>query len=348
MRSVLPLLVLLAVAGCRDGGGADGADDQPPTAQATTGGEDEGSSESSGSSGGERLEDGYNVCLAAPAVSPGRFRGTLENKDSSGGGACGAGGPDVFVRIGVARRSDLRVFARGDGYEPRVGVFGNDCANPFEDAGLLCTQGVPGWVADVAPGTELYVSVGASPSELEQSPTGAYELEVETRRVLERGELCLPEDRGRCATGTVCASAIDGEPAVCVELAGDQCSDAISVDVDRGTTALSVEPEAVHSDAHAHACGGERTPERVYRLDLPTLGLDASLRVEGERVLALAARGPTCLPDEESACARDDEGLEPAFLLEGPLPTGLYLFVELPEDRSSEQTPAVVRLELDD
>ncbi len=346
VRSVLPLLALL-VAGC----GADGASgsDEPPVMQVETtggGGEDEGSSSSSGDGA---LEDGFDVCLGAPRVPPGRFRGSLAGKASNGGGACGAGGPEVFFRIQVEGRSDLRVFARGDGFEPRVGVFGNDCANPFDEAGLLCTQGVPGWVSDVPPGTELYVAVGASASDLEASESGAYELEVETRRVLGRGEICVPEARGRCEAGTTCMVPEGGEgTAQCVPISGDRCSDPIRVDVRRGTMALSIEPDVVHGDAHAHACAGERTPERVYRLELPPGSAEASLRVEGERVLALAARGPTCLPEEETACARDDAGLAPAFELEGPLPSGLYLFVELPEDRSSEQTPAVVRLELDD
>jgi len=313
--------------------------------EATSGEGDEGSS---GSSGEAQLQDGSDVCLSAPARPPGIYRGTLAGMNPNGG-ACGQSGPDVFFRIEVARRSDVRVFAQGDGYEPRVGVFGNDCIVPFDESGLLCTVGVPGWVTDVEAGTDLYIGVGASVSDVEGSRTGTFELDVQTRNVLSVGERCGNLVWGRCETGSTCAVPEGTEdPEVCVAIPGDRCGDAIDVDIDHGRTTLVIEADAVHTDAHHHSCGGERTAERVYRLALPSSSSESTLQIEGDDVLALAARAPTCLPEEEIGCDEPSEG-SPALALDGVLPRTLYLFVELParDPEASEQTPSLVRVDFD-
>lgn len=306
------------------------------------GGDDESGSGSGG--GGER--DGAEVCPSAPSRPPGVYRDSLSGRDGNGG-ACGQGGPDVYFHIEIERRSDVRVSAVGDGFEPRVGVFGNDCALPFDEGGLLCTTGVPGWVSDVAAGTDLFVAVGAANAQVERSPTGTFELDVRTRDVLDEGEPCGNEAWGRCEGGTACLES-EG-PAVCVQIPGERCGNAIELQLSRGATALSIDATTIHTDDHRHGCGGARVRDRVYRLTLPTVSQDAILRAEGENVLALAARGPTCLTSDEEACAAESDGT-PSFEIPGPLPPIVYLFVELPDvvDDESEQSPSLVRLELTD
>lgn len=336
-------MLVCIVAGCAEDGGEESEAPAPMNAATTDDGEDA----SSGSSGDAFSDDGQDVCLSASAVTPGVYFASLRGKRSSGGGACGEGGPDVFFRVAVERRSDLRVSAVGDGFTPRVGVFGNDCAVRFEDSGLLCTSGVPGWVTDVPAGAELYVAIGASQSEIDASGDGAFRLDVQARDVLALGEGCSDEAWGRCEGGTTCAVlAGTEEPAVCVSIPGDRCGNPIAVDVARGATALSIEPGELHTDAHRHTCGGDRISERVYRLEIPAVSAEATLRIEGERVSVLAARGPTCLTEEERACGADPNGLA-GIELEGPLPRTLYLFVELAEDES-ELSPSIVRLMLED
>lgn len=316
--------------------------------QAPTSGDD--GDDESGTSGDVVFEVGQDVCLSADAVPPGRYEGTLEGKNGSGG-ACGQGGPEVFFRIDVARRSDVRVSARGDGYQPRLGVFGNDCAVPFDEAGLLCTSGTAGWVTDVPAGAELYVALGATTADVEGSQTGDYELEVSTRNVLAIGDRCGPEGWGRCETGSTCLAPSDDEEAstVCVEIPGDRCGNPISLYVPRGDSGVTIDRGEPHTDAHHHGCGGDRTVERVYQLQLPAVSEGAVLRVEGEAVSALAARAPTCLLEEELGCAASPEATA-SLELQGPLPRTMYLFVELPDldPEASELTPAVVRFDLQD
>lgn len=343
-------VLVCAGVGCGEDDGAES--DSPPQMMAETTGE--GDDGSSGSSGGGLDEDGQDVCLSASVVEPGVYFASLQGKRSSGGGACGAGGPDVFFRIGVERRSDVQVYAVGDGFTPRVGVFGNDCAVRFEDGGLLCTSGVPGWVSDVPAGAELYVAVGASQADVDASGEGAFRVEVQARDVLSVGEACSNEAWGRCEGGSACASpAGTSEPEVCTAIPGDRCADPVVVDLDRGATALSIEAGAVHTDAHRHSCGGDRLSERVYRLDLPAVSAEATLRIEGERISVLAARGPTCLTEAEVACGADPSELA-TIELEGPLPRTVYLFAELgdgedPDEKDeSELSPSIVRLVLDD
>ena len=314
-------------------------------ADTTTGdGEDD-----SGSSGDAIPEVGTDVCLSAPTVPPGRYEGTLAGKSASGG-ACGQGGPEVFFRIDVARRSDVRVSAQGDGYEPRLGVFGNDCAIPFDEGGLLCTSGTEGWVTDVPAGSDLYVALGATTADVDGSRTGSYALEVSTRNVLSIGERCGPEAWGRCETGSVCLGTDEEDGSdVCTEISGDRCGNPISLGVPRGDSGVTIDKAEPHTDAHHHSCGGDRTADRVYQLELPSVSDEAVLRISGEAVSALAARAPTCLVEEERGCAASSDGT-PSLELEGPLPRSMYLFVELPEvdPEASEVTPAIVRFDLRD
>ncbi|MGH1345175.1 MAG: hypothetical protein ACRBN8_26675 [Nannocystales bacterium] len=346
VRAVAASGMLVCVApGCADDGGQEPEAPAPAPTKVETTGDDEDAS--SGSSGGGVLGAGQDVCLSAPVLPPGVYLSSLQGKRSSGGGACGQGGPDVFFRVAVERPSDVRVSAVGEGFTPRVGVFGNECAVSFEDGGLLCTSGVPGWVPDVPAGAELYVAVGASQADVDASAQGTFQLEVQARDILSVGEACSDPAWGRCEGGTTCAVPGEtGEPAVCVAIPGDRCGNPMPVDVDRGLTALSVESGALHTDAHRHTCGGDRISERVYRLELPAVSAEATLRVEGQRVSVLAARGPTCLTEEERACSADPEGLA-VIELQGPLPRTLYLFAELHEDES-ELSPSIVRVVLDD
>lgn len=334
---------LVCATSCRDTGGEGESADAPVQAGSTT---DEGSDES-GTSGG-LPEVGTDVCLSAPVTPPGRYEGTLAGKTPSGG-ACGEGGPEVFFRIDVARRSDVRVSAQGDGFAPRLGVFGNDCAVPFGEGGLLCTTGTAGWVTDVAAGTELYVALGATTAEVESSRTGRYALEVSTRSVLSVGAPCGPATWGRCETGSACLGVDEDAPSECTEISGDRCGNAIALSVPRGESGVTIDDVALHTDAHHHSCGGERTAERVYRLELPTVSDDAVLRISGDAVSALAARAPTCLLEDERGCAASSEAT-PSLDLVGPLPDAMYLFVELPEGDpdASEVTPAIVRFDLQD
>ncbi|MEM6296646.1 MAG: hypothetical protein AAGA54_35595 [Myxococcota bacterium] len=345
------LLLAVSLGACRDGGDsageAAGSDVEP-----VDDGDDDGGSSSS--TGDPIEEDGSDVCLNARVTSPGVFRGDLEGKGSNGGGACGAGGPDVFFRLGLEQRVDVSVRATGVGFEPRVGVWGNDCAARFSEAGLLCTAGTLGWVLDVDPAVDLFIAVGGSADAIEASEGGAFELEISTRPVLEAGERCGDPLPGRCEGGTTCAGdPLDlTAPRRCVVVPGDRCSTAIDVQVDAGRTELTLDPATTeHSDQHAHACGGARLPERVYRLQLPEISETTQLHIEAEGVVALAARGPTCLPEEERACT---DAAEPSVRLEPPPARTLYLFAELPEppeppesgDRpEGEVAPALLRLD---
>ena len=341
----LPVLLLAALLGaCRDEGepaaDASGSDADPV---------DDGDAEGSSSSTGDPLEeDGSDVCLNAAVTPPGLYRGFLGDKGSNAGGACGAGGPDVFFRLGIEQRVDVQVRATGAGFEPRVGVWGNDCAARFSEAGLLSTAGTSGWVLDVDPSVDLFVAVGGSADAVEASVSGAFELEISTRPVLGMGERCGEPLPGRCEGGSTCAvDPLDlTAPARCVVVPGDRCSTAIDVDVAPGRTELTLDPTtANHSDQHAHACGGARQPERVYRLRLPEISETSQLQIEAEGVVALAARGPTCLPEEARACT---DAAEPSVLLQPPPARTLYVFAELPDpaaDPEGEVAPALLRVD---
>ena len=335
-------MVLLSV-GCRDE--AETASEDMSAPDDDTSDADDETSGSSGEGDSARGQ-GSESCLSAPSLTPGAYSGFLGGRPDGGAGACGQGGPAVFFRIDLDHRSDVSVSAVGEGFEPRVGVFDNDCGLAFDDAGLLCTAGVPGWVSDVPAGSTLFVAVGGDPAAIEASQDGAFRLDVETRPILVAGETCGLEAWGRCEGGTTCVLG-EETSGVCTPIPGDRCGNALDLSLDPGTTVLTIDAEAIHTDAHAHSCGGARMPERVYRVQLPSLSDDATLTLEGERVVALAARAPGCLEAEETACAHEPMGL-PVATLQGPLPEVLYLFVELSDEPTSELSPGIVRLRLED
>ena len=288
---------------------------------------------------GDGIEPGADICLGAALVGPGTYRGDLRGKDSNNGGACELGGPDVFFTIDVPRRADVMLSARGAGYEPRIGVRHSDCASSFEDTGLLCVSGVPGWVHDLARGTQLIVSVGidANAPVLASTEPLPFELDVAIRPVLAAGEGCQPSAVGRCESGTRCNT--DLVPAECDPVPGDTCRNPLPLVVRAGATTVQIPADAIHDDAHAHSCSGERAPDRVYRVELVgDLGEAARVEVDAPWSVGLAARGPGCLPEEElrgpdPACAADGEPL----VVVAP-PPSFYLFVELPDPAERDPT----------
>jgi hypothetical protein len=331
---VLALSALLLDAGaCGEssgeeaGGGADGTD------TGTTGGQTTGEEPPAG--------EASDICSAAPAVGVGLWTGSLRDKSRNLGGACGAGGPDAFFKVPVPLRADVRLEAFGVGFTPRLGAVFGDCVADWENRGLLCTEGLGGWLTDLAAGTDLYVSIGIDPedpvldtSAPEEGPDPLqFALEVTIRRILEPGDLCLPSSRGRCVVGSACLpGAADGDGTEtststggdgtgtsgetgqdgatggsswrCVSLEADTCASAQTVAVAMEGTTLPIEPGWVHTDAHHHSCAGARVADRVYRLELPSdmePGSALDITVD-EPEAALAVRLPGCTQGEEIAC----------------------------------------------
>lgn len=290
----------------------------------------------------------------------GSFVVTLHDAASDLDGACGLGGPDVFARLGIARRADLRVSARGRGFVPRVGILGG-CTHDWEGHTLGCSDGLPTTVLDMPAGSDVLLAIGiAADDPVLATADGDDDLLVEVqtslRPVLSLGERCA-EDRGRCETGTSCTPADDGV-ARCVAIAGDTCASAEVVVLTAGEPqSIAIDPAIVQTDAHAHGCIGARRPDRVLRLELPpSLPADSSLAITTDALeIGLAARGPGCLASDEIACAVptaagtalvvDDVG---AVLGAGRT---VFAFVELPAadaavmgDGAGEQAPFVVEL----
>src|SRR5690606_25459291 len=119
----------------------------------------------------------------------------------------------------------------------------------------------------------------------------------------------------------------------------------------------STEP---HSDAHEHGCAGWRRLDRVERLELPAgLGEDATLTITADDPrVALALRGPDCLPEHELACSPASEAGEPASLSLGgqqlaalaSADQGPLLFIELPfefADEADADPPAQVHVSVE-
>jgi hypothetical protein len=307
-------------------------------------------------SGGELADDSpADQCAGAPVVHAGRHTGTLRGHSSDRGGACGRGGPDAFVVVEVPRRVDVRLNARGVDFAPVVGARSARCEHAWSATQLLCTHGLEGWVLDVPAGGQILVSVGIDPDDpaLASSPKPGYAdpldfvLEVELRNVLLEGERCTPTSRGRCVSGTRClgedaadtTGGLDEAPR-CVALDGDFCASAIPMSLEPGTTAVTIDRDVLHTDAHAHSCGGARRPERVLALGLPgTLEPGAQLEVRTDAPdVTLALRGPGCAANEELACSPGSEHgsavvLEDLLLVGSP---NLFLFVELPQPAQHE------------
>ena len=320
----------VVLAACKEQGGSTDLEEvNESVGQSTEGAE-------TGTDDGDALEPGADICLAAASVGPGIHRGDLRGKESNNGGACELGGPDVFFDVDVPLRADVMFWARGAGYEPRVGVRHSDCASRFDATGLLCVGGLPGWVLDVDIGTRLIASVGIDPSDpaLAGPDPLPFELEIAYRAVLAEGEGCEPASVGRCETGTHCISG-DSAPATCVAVPGDTCRSALPLTLRPGTTVVEIPAEAIHDDAHQHGCAGARTPERVHRVELVgDLGPDARVEVEAPFAEGLAVRGPGCLPEEELACAADGTA---ALVVAAP-PPSFYLFTELPDAAERDPT----------
>lgn len=345
-------LVVVALAwGCSKpgGGGEDG------------GGEDGGSE---GTTAGPLLAETVrpsDECSDAPKVVQGRYSGTLRDRtpDSVIGGVCGHGGPDVFVRVTVPLRADLRVEARGNGFTPRVSLAPTGClAAPM----LAC--GADGIVAmtDLGEGTVLDLAVGVdAASFVALSDVAAPEdgddpldfvVDVAMTRVLAAGEVCKPTARGRCASGTLCMLAPemvddagddeeDGgiERWECTEVPANRCEDpeVVTVKLFEDAGALSIDPDQPQADAYRHSCTGEGTRERVLRLALPaTLGPLDSLQIWTDRPeVGLALRAPGCLVSDELDCSQPSPAGSQVTIVapdelqrKGVQP---YLFVELPE-----------------
>ncbi len=343
------LVLVLALAACGGGGG---------------GGSEGGGSSTGGDTEAQPDNDAQvpsEDCAGAPGVAQGSFAGSLRDRtpDPVIGGVCGGGGPDVFLRVEVPLRADLRVEARGNGFTPRVSLAPVGCLSA-----PMLTCGADGVVelADLEEGTMVNLAIGldagtfATLGELPLPDDGVdplgFVVDVGMTRVLARGEACRPAARGRCAAGSLCMQEVlvadtdapDDVDAVdevwsCTPLEGDSCIDPerAAVQLVDGEGTLIVDPDLPQSDAHHHSCTGEGTRERVIRLRLPAgLGMHSSLQIRTERPeIGLALRAPGCLASEEQACAPPSpagsqvtiaapdelqrEGVEP------------YLFVEMPE-----------------
>ncbi|MBA3549729.1 MAG: hypothetical protein H0T76_24890 [Nannocystis sp.] len=300
-------------------------------------------------------------CAAAPMVEQGRFAGTLRDRgpDPGLGGVCGGGGPDVFLRVEVPVRADLRVEARGVGFTARVSLAPPGCQKaPM----LVCGGSGVAELEDLSEGTVVTLAIGAEEAlfaglsgvavkEGEPDPLG-FTVDVGMRRVLAAGEVCMPAARGRCGAGTLCLPVsdtdadtdMDGDSSMwtCTPLVGNGCIDPeeVAVDLVDGVGSVSIDPDQPHSDVHRHSCTGAGMRERVLRLVMPAdLGPQDSLelRVGGPDVglVGLAVRAPGCLASDELACmaprpygARVVIAAPDQLRQAGVAP---YLFVELPE-----------------
>jgi hypothetical protein len=295
-------------------------------------------------------------CAAAPRVSAGRHTGSLRGNTSDRGGACDRGGPDAFLVLDVPRRADVRLGARGVGFTPIVGARSARCEHDWSSTQLSCVQGLEGWVLDVPAGGTILVSVGIDPEDpaLASSPRPGYAdpldfvLDIELRNVLLEGERCTPASHGRCVSGTACLVVVDdagttggvSESPRCVGLVGDACASAIPVALALGTTMITIDADAVHTDVHAHSCGGSRRPERVLALELPSAlepSAQLDVRTDAPDVM-LALRGPGCAADEELACASASDDGSAVAIEDLVGSTNLFLFVELPRPAQEETT----------
>jgi hypothetical protein len=319
-----------------------------------------------------QLQVPSETCAAAPAVGQGRFAGTLRDHgpEPALDGVCGGGGPDVFLRIEVPVRADLRVEARGIGFTPRVGLSPPGC---LKTPMLVCDGDGVAALEDLSEGTVMTLAIGIDPAlyatlsglplaEGEPDPL-AFTVDVGMRRVLAAGEVCMPDVRGRCGAGTVCLPAIsaadtdtEGEvdessPWTCTSVPGDGCLDPeeVAVQLIDGVGSIHVDPDQPQTDAHRHSCTGAGMRERVLRLTMPTdLGPQDSLEIRVEEPeVGLAVRAPGCLASDELACmAPRPSGAQVVIAAPDELRragVAPYLFVELP-DPGVLVEPVVVRL----
>jgi len=329
--------LLLGTGACGEGSSEDGGGGADGTDTGSTGGQTTGEEPEAG--------EASDICAEAPAIGVGLWTGNLRDKSRNLDGACGSGGPDAFFKVPVRLRADVGLEAFGVGFTPRVGAVFGECVADWEGRGLLCTEGLAGWITDLAAGTDLYVSIGVDPedpvldtSAPEEGPDPLqFALDVTIRRILDPGELCMPSTRGRCVVGSACLpGAADGDGTGtssssggdgtgtssdtgqdsatgdsswrCVSLEADTCASAQTVTVGAEGTTLSIDPGWVHTDAHHHSCAGARVAERAYRLELsPGMEPGSALEITvDEAEAALAVRMPGCTQAEEIACQERD------------------------------------------
>jgi hypothetical protein len=324
----------------------------PPAAPTS---EEDGESTAGTSTGGEfETPEADDSCTAAPEVVPGRWQGTLRDAGGEQGGACGAGGRDAFLRVAIPQRADLIVSAVGVGYVPRLSVSTAECA-PLP--ALACSEGLPLVVHDLRAGSEMVVTIGADPEDtvfenpsLDGVDQLAFAVDLDLRLVLGEGAICLPVERGRCAGGTACLVELENgvEVGRCRTLAAENCATAEALVLAQDVTTLEFEIATPHRDDHFHGCTGHRMRDRVYRLALDSefaaeLGPDASVRIAADDPeVALALRGPGCLPTHELACAPPELELGVPAEVEVGAHEPVFLFVEWPEDE--EGVPAMLGL----
>lgn len=377
VRGVLLVSTLALLPGCRDPSdpGDEALQPNPPEDD----GEDEGDTDAPTGRLGDRCED-------AVPISPGTVQGTLRSLSSTEGGACGLGGPEAFYRIDVPRRADLGLRAVGRGFEPVIGVAPADCVLDWDTRALGCVRGVPGWITDLAAGTKLVVAVGIEPDDPALSSFAMdaidpldFELAVQLRDILGEGELCRPPGNFRCEGGTACLPETTDAPDSgeepdehdatfrCRRLQADTCAAAESLQLELGTGdagEIVIEPDAIHTDAHAHACTGARAPERVYLLsvsrDAMNLEPGTMLSLQAFGATGLAIRGADCDPASELACDAVSEDSDSILSASVPVDeqTELFVFVELPlrfaaghradDAMPGEEAPITLRWELVD
>ncbi len=323
------------------------------------GGDEDGGGESSGSTGDTPLSQESlapsDACEAAPVIAQGRYGGTLRDRkpDPTIGGVCGGGGPDVFLRVQVPLRADLRVEARGNGFRPRVSLAPPGC---LHGGALICSAEGVAELADLGEGTIIDLAIGLDAdtfTELSDVPAPkdgpdplGFVVDVGMTQVLERGQVCKPAARGRCVSGSLCMlspKTVDDEYQAdrggCTDVVGDRCDapEAATVVLEGGTGSLTVDPDLPQSDVHRHSCTGDGTRERVLRLALPAgMGPHDSLQIRVEEPqVGLALRAPSCLSSDEIACAAPSPAgsqvtiVDPEALRRASVQP--YLFVELPE-----------------
>ena len=353
MRSALNVGVAMLVA-CGGDSGGDGEGEGEVTFF-----EPDALTETETESEGDEVVGPTDLCDDAPSVPTGRTLGTLRGASPVLGGACGNGGPEVFVVIDVPRRSDVELTAFGMNFQPRIGVLREGCVGDWVDRALLCAPEGPGWVLDVAEGTALTVAVGIDPDDpaREIIPTEgneplAFALDVRLRSVLEPGENC-GGGLGRCVSGSACLPGPDGDAPRCFELDGDTCQSADEQPISLGTQSLQIDRATLQTNAHEHSCAGARRPERVVRLrfDDDIDGQALRLRAD-DRDVALALRAPGCGLAEEIACAPDDDaGAQVSVADLGAALGGgdsAFLFVELPASGGDGDPSVTIEVELTD
>lgn len=348
-RCVAVLVAMTAASAVACGGGASGSGSSEG-GEVSSGGDDTAAND-------PQLQVPSESCAAAPAVGQGRYAGSLRERgpDPALDGVCGGGGPDVFLRVEVPMRADLRIEAIGVGFTPRVSLAPPGC---LKAPMLVCDDGGMAGLDDLSEGTVVTLAIGVDPevfATLSEAPIKdgeadplAFTVDVGMRRVLAAGEVCMPDVRGRCGAGTVCLpeiSAADTDtdagadaPWTCTPAAGDGCLDPEEVEVqlvdDVGS--IVIDPDQPQGDVHRHSCTGDGMRERVLRLRLPELDLQDTLQLHvAQPEVGLALRAPGCLGSDELACmAPRPSGAQvvltaPELLRQAGVAP--YLFVELPD-----------------